>query len=60
MGRLGMWELLILLAIAVLLFGAKRIADIGKGLGEGIRSFKKGLSDHEAPKQLATKETEES
>ena len=45
MGRLGFTEILLILAIALLLFGAGRIADIGKGLGEGIKNFKKGLKD---------------
>ncbi len=31
--------------VAVLLFGSGRIADLGKGLGEGIRNFKKGIRD---------------
>ena len=47
MGRLGLTEILLILAIALLLFGAGRISDIGKGLGEGIRNFKKGLKDDE-------------
>jgi len=43
LGPLGLPELIILLVIVVLLFGARRIPDIAKGLGEGIRSFKSGL-----------------
>ena len=49
MGRIGGGELLIIALIALLLFGAGRIADIGKGLGEGIRNFKKGLRDESGP-----------
>lgn len=45
MGRFGITEILILLGIALLLFGGGRIANIGKGLGEGIKNFKKGLKD---------------
>ncbi len=45
MGRIGGGELLLIALIAVLLFGASRLADIGKGLGEGIKNFKKGLKD---------------
>jgi sec-independent protein translocase protein TatA len=37
-------ELLIILLIVVVLFGANKIPQLGKGLGEGIRSFKKSLS----------------
>ena len=52
--RPGLTEILIILGIALLLFGAGRLADIGKGLGEGIRNFKKGLrdDDEEGDKEL--------
>jgi sec-independent protein translocase protein TatA len=50
MGRIGIGELLIIALIAVLLFGAGRISDIGKSLGEGIKNFKKGIRDDEPPK----------
>ena len=61
MGRFGFMEIAIIVGIALLLFGAGRIADIGKGLGEGIRNFKKGIKDDEeaaAPKQLPKKDEE--
>jgi sec-independent protein translocase protein TatA len=45
MGNLGPFELLIIALIAVLIFGAGRIASVGKGLGDGIRNFKKGLRE---------------
>ena len=54
MGNIGPGELLIIGLIALLLFGAGRIADIGKGLGQGISNFKKGLKeadDDEKPKK---------
>ena len=50
MGRLGPMEIVLIIGVALLLFGAGRIADIGKGLGEGIRNFKKGIKDDEPPK----------
>lgn len=40
---LGLPELLIILVIVVLLFGAGRLGSIGKGLGEGIQNFKKSM-----------------
>ncbi len=43
MGRLGMGELLVILVIVVLVFGVNKIPQLGKGLGEGIRSFKTAL-----------------
>ncbi len=55
MGNIGPGELLIIGLIALLLFGAGRIADIGKGLGQGISNFKKGLreaDEEEQPKKL--------
>jgi len=42
---LGIQELMIILAIAVLLFGARRLPEIGSGIGEAIRNFKSGMSD---------------
>ncbi len=42
---LGLPELLILLVIVVLLFGAGKLPQIGAGLGEGIRNFKKSMKD---------------
>ena len=58
MGRLSIPELLLILGVALLLFGAGRISDIGKGLGEGIKNFKKGLKEEEPPKQLPKNEDE--
>ena len=42
---LGPAELLIILAIVVVLFGATRLTDIGKGLGRGIKEFRKEMKD---------------
>jgi sec-independent protein translocase protein TatA len=42
---IGAPELLIILAIIVVLFGASRIGDIGKGMGRGIREFRKEMRD---------------
>jgi sec-independent protein translocase protein TatA len=55
MGSVGPGELLIIALIALLLFGAGRIADIGKGLGQGIRNFKEGLRENDEPKRLEEK-----
>jgi sec-independent protein translocase protein TatA len=43
MPRIGLWELLFILLIVVVLFGATKIPQLGRGLGEGIRNFKRGL-----------------
>ena len=57
MPSLGVPELVIIFLIIIVLFGANRIPHIGKGLGEGIRNFKKGLNkgEEEDPEQLPEK-----
>jgi sec-independent protein translocase protein TatA len=47
MGNIGPMEILLIALVALLLFGAGRIADIGKGLGQGIKNFKQGLKEAE-------------
>jgi TatA/E family protein of Tat protein translocase len=42
---LGGTEIIIILVIGLVLFGAKRLPELGKGLGTGIREFKKGVND---------------
>jgi sec-independent protein translocase protein TatA len=51
-GKLGIGELLLILLIVVVLFGSTKIPQLGKGLGEGIRNFKKGLRNEDDPHQL--------
>jgi sec-independent protein translocase protein TatA len=43
MGRLGMPELLVILAIIIVIFGANRLPGLGRGIGDAIRGFKDGL-----------------
>ena len=47
MGRIGLPELLIILAIIILVFGVNRLPEIGRGIGKGIRNFKDGMKDEE-------------
>ena len=43
MGSMGWTEILVIALIAVVLFGGRRLADAGKGLGEAIRNFRDGM-----------------
>jgi sec-independent protein translocase protein TatA len=45
MGNLGPMELLVIAVVALLVFGGNKMADLGKGLGEGIRNFKKAINE---------------
>ena len=46
-GKLGVPELLVIFAIALLIFGPGKLADLGKGMGEGIRNFRSAMKDGE-------------
>ncbi|MGB9766199.1 MAG: twin-arginine translocase TatA/TatE family subunit [Sulfurihydrogenibium sp.] len=61
MGSIGLPELLLIFGILILLFGAKKLPEIGRGLGEGIRSFKTAFSGEdkkEGDKVIKPKEIE--
>ena len=45
MGSLGLPELLVILVIVVLIFGANRLPQLGKGVGSAIKNFKEGMKD---------------
>jgi len=55
MGMPSMPELLVILAIVVLLFGAKKIPELAKGMGSGIRNFKKAMKEDEEEEIAANK-----
>jgi sec-independent protein translocase protein TatA len=50
-GGIGIPELLLIFGILLLLFGARKLPEIGRGLGEGIRSFKSSLSGEESKEE---------
>lgn len=52
LGPLGIPELLMILLIVVLIFGASKLPLLGKGLGEGIRNFKKGIKSDDSKTAL--------
>jgi sec-independent protein translocase protein TatA len=45
MNRVGLTEFLLILAIVVVIFGANRLPELGRGIGRGIRSFKESLRE---------------
>jgi sec-independent protein translocase protein TatA len=45
MGRIGLPEMLVILAIVLLIFGANRLPDIGRGIGGAIKNFKASTRD---------------
>ncbi len=55
---LGMQELLFIALIILLLFGGKKIPELMKGLGQGVKSFKDGMNGVEDPKDSEKKESE--
>jgi sec-independent protein translocase protein TatA len=56
MGPIQLPELMVIMGIAVLLFGGKKIPEVAKGLGEGIRNFKTALKGEEKPPSPAAEE----
>jgi sec-independent protein translocase protein TatA len=49
MGSLGWPELILIALLVIVLFGARRLPEIGKGLGEGIRSFRTAMKGEDEP-----------
>ena len=58
-GSIGMPELIIGLVVILLLFGAKRVPELARGLGSGVREFKKGTQEGEVEKQEEEKNEEQ-
>jgi sec-independent protein translocase protein TatA len=51
-GFVGVPELLLLALVGLLLFGPKRLPEMGRGLGKGMREFKDSISGNEKPEQI--------
>ena len=57
MGMPGGWELVLIVGVVLLLFGGKKIPELAKGLGKGIKDFKKAVNeDEEEVTEVAKKE----
>jgi sec-independent protein translocase protein TatA len=59
LGSIGMPELIIGLVVILLLFGAKRVPELARGLGSGVREFKKGTQEGELEDKKKKEEEEE-
>ena len=53
---IGTWEIVAIVLLVVLLFGGKKIPELMKGLGKGVKSFKEGMNEVEKEVQDAVKE----
>lgn len=52
-GGISIWQLLIILAIVIMLFGTKRLRTLGTDLGSAVKGFRKSMSDDEKPTEEA-------
>jgi sec-independent protein translocase protein TatA len=52
-------HLLVIFAIALLVFGPKKLPELGKGIGDGIRALKEGLKDHDTKPEIKAETTPE-
>lgn len=60
MGFGSMWHWIVVLLVILFLFGGKKIPELAKGLGKGIKTFKKEMEDDEKVEQVAEKKAEDS
>lgn len=57
-GVVGPWQLVIIIAIALLFFGGKKIPELMGGIGKGMKEFKKAIKEEEEPKKEEPKKEE--
>ena len=57
-GSLGFWEIALIVLVILLLFGGKKIPELMKGLGKGVKSFKEGMKEVEAEVNEIKKDAE--
>lgn len=58
LAMLGMWEVIVIALVVLLLFGGKKIPELMRGLGKGVKSFKDGIKDVEDEVKDIKKEIE--
>tara|TARA_B100001996_G_scaffold6766_1_gene5708 strand:- start:310 stop:495 length:186 start_codon:yes stop_codon:yes gene_type:complete len=54
-GGISFWQILIILAVILILFGGKKIRTMGSDLGEGLKGFKKAIKDEDSVKDSESK-----
>ena len=58
LAMIGMWEVIIVALVVLLLFGGKKIPELMKGLGKGVKSFKQGMNEVESEVKEIKKDIE--
>ena len=56
-GNLGPWEILLIVVVILILFGAKKIPEFAKGIGKGMKEFKKALTEVQDEMQITDDDT---
>jgi len=59
MGRIGLSELLIILVIVIIVFGASRLPKVARGIGEGIREFRKAIKEKGSKEETKEEKSKE-
>ena len=59
-GSLGFWEIVLIVLVILLLFGGKKIPELMRGLGKGVKSFKQGMNEVEKEIRDVEKELDKS
>jgi len=57
MGNIGIWQLLIVVVIVVLLFGTKKLRNLGTDLGSAVKGFKKAVTDEKSAEESKSSDT---
>ncbi|MBE2247410.1 MAG: twin-arginine translocase TatA/TatE family subunit [Candidatus Competibacteraceae bacterium] len=59
MGQFGPWQVVLVIAVVLLLFGGRKIPELMKGLGRGVKEFKDGIKGEEEAKEKGEKQIKE-
>ncbi len=62
MGNIGAWELVIIVILVIVIFGGKKLPELGRGLGRGLANFRQAVKEPDTaePRAEETKDTQES